>query len=211
MALVAVLLTLVLLAALGGGLLQVAATESRVVLHHRQDVEALYAAEALVELIRAELASVSDVDALLAGTARAAVVDGLPAGVRLVHGAVLDLSAATNVEQCGRPTACSDAAIRAVTAERPRGADNPRWRLYAHGWLRQVVADGEAPPIYLLAWVGDDPFETDGDALRDGNGPGRGHVALRIRAHGPQGARREINVVMADVPRNPRVVRWEER
>ncbi len=211
MALVAVLLTLVLLAALGGGLLQVATTESRIVLHHRQDIEALYAAEALVELIRAELASVSDVDALLAGTARATVIDGPPAGVRVVHGAVFDLSAATNVEQCGRPTACSDAAIRAVTAERPRGADNPRWRLYAHGWLRQVVADSEAPPIYLLAWVGDDPFETDGDALRDGSGRGRGRVAIRIRAHGRQGARREVDGVVAGVPRNPRVVRWEER
>jgi hypothetical protein len=210
-ALIAVLLAMALLAALGGGLLQVTATEARIAAHHRQGLEALYGAEALAERIRAELSSVPDVDTVLAGLSRSSAVDGPPGGVRIVHGALLDLSAATSMEQCGRRDGCSDAAVRAVTTERPWGANNPRWRLYAHAWLRQVVERPDAPPIYLVGWIGDDPFETDGDPLRDGMGAGRHRLAIRVRAYGPVGTRREIEVVIGDIPRRPRPLRWQER
>lgn len=210
-ALIAVLLAMALLAALGGGLLQVMATESSIVLHHRYGLEALYAAEALVERVRGELTTAPDVNALLEGPVRSSLVDGSSGGVRAIDGATIDLSELTNVERCGRVTTCSDAAIRTVTGERPRGADNPRWRLFAHEWLQQVVGSADVPPVYLIAWIGDDPFEADGDPLRDGAGPGQGMVALRVRAYGRKGARREIDVVIAGLPDHARVVRWIER
>jgi hypothetical protein len=210
-ALIAVLLTMTLLAALGGGLLQVMTTEAWIAVHHRHGLEALYAAEALVERVVAELSAAPDVDAVLAGAVRSAVVDDPAGGVRVVDGAPLDLSVLTNLERCGRSAACSHASMDVVTAERPWGVNNPRWRLYAHAWMQQLVDTADAPPVYLIAWLGDDPFENDGDPLRDGAGRGHHRLAVRVRAYGRQGARREIEVVVADVPDRPRVVRWVER
>jgi hypothetical protein len=71
--------------------------------------------------------------------------------------------------------------------------------------------DGGEQSVYLVAWVGDDPYEDDGDPLRDGVGRGHGRLAFRVRAYGGHGARRDIDVVVAGIPGSPRVIRWMER
>lgn len=208
-ALIAVLLAMTLLLALAGGVMQVTVTESRIAGHHRDSVHVRYAAEAMVERIRADIRDVPDIDRLLAGPAVASFADGPPAGVRAIHDDTIDLTELTNVERCGQTAACSDAAISAVTAERPWGANNPHWRLYAHAWMHDVLGSMSGPPVYAVAWIGDDPDETDGNPLRDTAGQAR--VAVRVRAYGPHGARREVDAILAGVPRRAHVVGWVER
>ncbi len=210
-ALVAVLLAMTAILALGGGLLLVTAVEAAIAAHYRDGLDALHGADALVERLRAELREANDVGALLAGPAMSSLTDGPPDGERTIHGMTIDLTQLTNVELCDRITSCSPAAIRAVTAERPGGPDNPVWRVYAHGWLNQAIGAADGPRVYLIAWIGDDPAETDGDPKRDGTGAGRGRVALRVRAYGPHGARRDIDAIVTDVPEHPRLVSWAER
>ena len=96
-------------------------------------------------------------------------VDGAPGGVRqLGDGSIVDLVQATSLAN-GEP--------------RPWGANNPVWRLFAFGWL--------GPKTYVIAWVGDDFAENDGDPLTDGGGkanPGSGILAVRAEAFGVGGA-----------------------
>jgi hypothetical protein len=208
-ALIAVLLAMTLLLALAGGVMQVTVTESRIAAHHRDRAQMIYATEAIVERLRADLRGADDIDGLLTGPVMSSFVDGAPGGSRAIHGLTIDLTDLTNAELCGRVTACSDVAMRAVTPERPWGANNPRWRLFAHGWLRDALGLPVAAPIYAVAWIGDDPTETDGNPLRDS--PGQRRIALRVRAYGPQGAQLDVDAILADVPRRPQVVTWVER
>jgi hypothetical protein len=55
-------------------------------------------------------------------------------------------------------------------------------------------------PIYVVVMVADDPSETDGDPLTDGNtgtNPGSGVLSIRAEALGPHGAHRVIEATMA--------------
>jgi hypothetical protein len=101
------------------------------------------------------------------------------------------------------------------TADRPWGRNNPRWQLYASGWLARLVPDASAQArAYVLVWVADDSAENDAQPLHDGGAPavvddanqanpGRGAIWVRARAYGPAGARREIEAVLERDPRSP--------
>jgi hypothetical protein len=100
---------------------------------------------------------------------------------------------------CQKLSPCTEADMSAKTRERPWGANNPRWTPYAFGTL----ADGLGmmstnSPYYVLAFVGDDASENDGDPLRDGasvgglTNPGLGILSLRAEAFGPRRAHRVI-------------------
>jgi hypothetical protein len=55
-------------------------------------------------------------------------------------------------------------------------------------------------PIYVAVMVGDDPSETDGNPLMDGNdgaNPGSGVLSLRAEAFGPHGTHRVIEATVA--------------
>ena len=210
-ALAIVLMAMTLVMALGGGVLMVAVTEVRIAAHYRDGLEALHAADAMVERVRAELRAAADAEAVLTGDFPSALRDGAPGGERRIGDATINLTELTNIERCNSVAPCSPAALDAVTAERPWGRDNPRWRLYSYGWMSTVTGTAAGQPLYLVAWVADDPYENDGDPLRDGSGAGRGRLALRVRAYGGHGARRDLDVILAGVPRNPRVIRWTAR
>jgi hypothetical protein len=96
------------------------------------------------------------------------VVDGPPSGTRtLADGALLDLGEVLNMANCAKPTVCSGADMDAVTTERPWGANNPRWQLFAYQWLNDFAPTGAInSPFYVTVMVGDDPSETDGDPRR---------------------------------------------
>ena len=205
-----VLLAMMLLLALGGGLLTVVTTEARIAAQYRDGLEAFHSADALVELIRAELRQAGDLTAVLTGAFTSTIVDG-PHGDRTIGGVTINLTDITNVELCNRAGPCSGAAIAAVTAERPWGANNPHWRLYAHGWLDTVTGAAADHRVYLVAWVGDDPDENDGDPLRDGDRAGRGRLAVRVRVYGGSGSRRDVDVIVAGIPARPVIVRCAER
>lgn len=200
-ALVAALTTVTLLAALGGGLLLVVTAEVRIAAMHREGQQAFYAADGMVEFLIADLTG-QDVTAALAGASTSTFVDG-PAGERRVGGRTIHLDQLTRIERCGQPDACDAAAIQSTNA--------PWWQLYAHGTLARMLGV-EAPPMYLVAWVADDPSENDGDSLRDGLpgiNPGHGVVAIRVHAYGLS-AHRRLEVLVGGLPDQPRLVSWIE-
>ena len=111
-------------------------------------------------------------------------VDGPPSGVRtLADGSLLDLGQLVNMTNCRKVTACSASDLTANTAQRPWGANNPVWRLYAYGPLSSLLAAGMVDSnFYVVVMVADDPSENDDDPLHDGvapTNPGAGVLSLR--------------------------------
>ena len=209
LALIVVLLSSTLLLALGGGLIMLATTESRIAATFRDGHAVLYASEAAIARALADVAAAGGLDDLLDGTRLSTFVDGPPTGVRTFAGGTFDLGTATNEERCGAPVCTADT-MNAVTAERPWGANNPRWQPFAFGGMAALVA-GSPPGLYVVVWVGDDPLETDGDPLRDAPDPlDPGHEVLLLRAagYGPHGVRRRVEAAVVRSGREVRVRSW---
>jgi hypothetical protein len=115
---------------------------------------------------------------------------------------------------CGRLAACTDAQMDAVTAERPWGADNPRWRLFAYGPLRDLLPPGAIRShYYVVVLIADDQAENDGNPAMDGSdggNPGSGRVELRGEAFGPRSTHRGVEATVARTASGVRVVSWRE-
>jgi len=200
-ALVLAMMAVLLLSALGLALAAATATELMIAANYRTGQEAFYAADAGAERALSELPSVANWDLLFDGALQSTFVDGPPSGARrLADGSPIDLAEVTNAANCGKKTACSASDLTAnPTGDRPWGANNPVWRLYAYGKLTDVAPGAAASSIFYVAvFVGDDSAETDGDPLRDGTdpavNPGSGAVALRAEAFGPRGAHRVVEL-----------------
>jgi hypothetical protein len=195
-ALVLVLLALLLLSALGAAMAVLSTADTLAASNQRDARAVLYAAESAVELAADELVRIADWSGVLSGTVRSARVDGPPFGTRtLPDGGVIRLEEAPHVASCGQPVPCTEALLRAVTGDRPWGANNPRWRLFAYG-----AAGGgpPAPSVYTVVLVADDPLESDGDPGCDATPgtPGAGLLLLRAEAFGPAGARRTVQATV---------------
>ena len=209
-ALLIVLLCTTLLMALGGGLAVLATTELRIAAHFVASLETQYAAEAALEQVLQEVLAAPSVDAILRGEIRSSRVDGDPAGTRVLPDATtLQLAAAVEVERCGRP-ACADGDRARRSEERPYGANNPEWQLYASGSLRALLDSDAAPAVYAVVWVGDDPLEGDDDPLTDGPAAGAGTLILRARAYGRLGSRRGVEAIVSRVGGRLRVLAWRQ-
>jgi hypothetical protein len=194
-AMIIALLSVLLLTALGVGLIMATATESTITANYRDSGEALYAADAGVERVMQDLLTVPDWNRILSGQVQSAFVDGAAVGVRtLPGGGTLDLASATNLLNCAKTAGCTDAEMNAVTVARPYGPNNPRWRLFAYAPLSDVIeTDTVLSPMYVAVWIGDDPAEIDNDALNDANGV----LLLRAQAFGSSGASSVIEVTLA--------------
>lgn len=187
-------MAITLLLSLGAALVLVSASESPIAANFRVGGEALYAADAALEHALSELRGLADWNQALDGSVRSSFVDGPPAGRRTIAGgATIDLAAIANLANCGKTAACTTAEMNAVTAQRPWGANNPRWRLFAFGELDQMTASQTwESPFYVVALIADDGSENDGDPAVDGAttgplpNPGRGLVLLRAEAFGPR-------------------------
>ncbi|HKE88664.1 MAG TPA: PilX N-terminal domain-containing pilus assembly protein [Vicinamibacterales bacterium] len=213
LALVVVLLSMSLICALSLALTLLASTEMRIAAHHRWSAETFFAADAAVERAILDLSRAGDWTGVLNGAFVSTFVDG-PPGVRiLTDGSRLDLSEATDTLNCGHASCSSDELI-ANTVERPWGANNPIWRLYAHAPLSALSLSGSIDSrVYLMVWVADDPLETDADPLVDGDeshgpNPGRGVLQLRAQAYGTAGSVQTIEVTLHRVLTRTRVLSW---
>jgi hypothetical protein len=215
-ALVVALLITMLMSTLAVALILTTMVETRIASQFQRAHSGLYAADAVVERAVDDLLGVANWNRLLDGTARSAFVDGPPNGTRtLVDGTVLDLAQVVNMANCHKTTACSAADMDAVSDDRPWGANNPRWNLFAYGRLSDLLPQGSVEsPFYGMAMVGDDPAEDDGDPTLDGTGdnPGAGFVSLRGEAFGPGGAHAvvELTVTRAQPAVAMRVVSWRQ-
>lgn len=202
-ALLIAMMCMLLLASLGVALALMASSETTIAGNYRDSHEALYAADAALERAMDDLLTVSDWNLLLSGAVRSAFIDGAPSGARtLADGSTIDLTQSINRVNCQQTTTCSEIDMNALTAERPWGANNPRWQLYAYGKLADILPMGTInSPYYVVVFVADDPSETDGDPLHDGaspdTNPGSGVIALRAEAFGSRGSHRVIELTVA--------------
>lgn len=203
-ALVIVLMSLVLMMALGAGLVLITSTETMIAANFRTGNEAFYAADAALHYTVGELSNDADWTAVLDGTTRSVFTDGSPSGTRnLADGSTIDLTQIANQANCQRSTTCNASDVTATTSERPWGANNPRWTVYAYGRLSDAAgAVAVDSPFYIVAFVGDDGTENDGDPLRDGAdaaNPGRGVIRVRAEAFGPRNAHKIIEATIARI------------
>jgi hypothetical protein len=214
MVLVVALLAMLLMSALGAGLILITSLETIVAANFRNNREAVHAVDAAAERALTDVALVADFDQLLNGSARSSFVDGLPSGPRMLpDGSIVDLSQVVNLASCHKTTTCSSAEMDAVTVDRPWGANNPRWQLYAYGRLKDVLPNGAVDsPYYAVVLVGDDPSENDGDPRHDGAGPGNpgaGVLALRAEVFGSRSAHKVVELTIARTSRGGiRALSW---
>jgi hypothetical protein len=202
-ALVIVLIALAVCSALGLGLVLTTTSERLADANYEEILQTSNAAEAALQLAAHELGRVADWNAVLAGLETSRFVEGTPP---------IDLLPLTHELTCGRTGDCTDARRRASTGERQWGDNNPVWRVFLRAPLSRFLnLTPASADTYIVAWVGDDARETDGDPLRDGGGGGANVVRVRAEAFGPTGARQAIE---ADVIRQPlgiRVQSWRVR
>jgi hypothetical protein len=215
MALIVVLLSMTLLAALGLALVLTTSTETRVAASYAWSAQTLYAADAAIERAVHDLSLVANWSDTLAGAAVSTFVDGAPGSRVLPDGTRLDLNRETDRLNCGH-SPCSVVDLTTNTAERSWGANNPIWRLYVYGPITDPGARGaNESAAYAIVWVSDDPLETDGQPLIDGDetagaNPGRGVLQLHAQAYGPAGAMRIVEITLQRVATRVRVLSWRE-
>jgi hypothetical protein len=205
------LMVMLLLSALAAAYALVVSSDVVVAHNLRMGEEARRAAESAAEVALADLDALADWSLALSGAVRSSFVDGPPSGVRaLDDGSRLDLDELVSRANCRSAGPCSAADMDAVTADRPWGRNNPRWRPFLYGRLR-ALAPGSESPCYVVVMIADDPSEIDGDPARDADwpAPGAGVVLLRAQAFGPRGVRR---IVEASAGRSAggrvRVIAW---
>jgi len=169
-ALLLALMAMLLFSALGLALVLTTATEGLIADNFRAAQEARYAADAGIEYAIADLQTLPDWNSILRGQRQSTFSDGSPGGSRaLADGTAIDLTQATNMLNCGHAAQCSVDEMNSSTAERPWGANNPRWNLYAYGPLSAIVPTGTVnSSMYIAVWLADDQSENDGDPTTDG-------------------------------------------
>jgi len=211
-ALIIALMSMSLLMALGLALVLTTITEAKISGNYREGSEALYAADAAVERVMQDILTVPNWDDILSGATTSAFIDGPASGQRtLPDGSKIDLTEATNIVRCGK-TMCSAADLVALSWDRPWGANNPVWQLYAYGPLENMVPTQTINSrMYVIVWIADDPSDNDNDPLHDGAQPfgcnndpsctsgniGRGVISMLAQAFGPDGTQRTIQVTLA--------------
>lgn len=221
-ALILVILVTSFLSAIGLGLAMIVVMDKFAAGNLRGSIGLLYAADAAIELAARDLFQLPDWDLALSGAVRSTFVDGEPSGVRAIPGGgAIDLTAASNQLNCGHESDCSVADMESNTRERPWGANNARWQLYAYGPVGKIEHFARPSPCYLALWVADDAREEDGDPFTDASEDAAGHGVLRLRAeaYGPLGSRRAIEAELVRVciagagagcPMGIRVQSWRE-
>ena len=199
-ALIIALMAMLFMMALGSALMLSTTTETKIANNFRNSSEALYAADAGLERSMDDLLTIPDWNSMLNGTATSAFIDGAPGDRVLADGSTVNLSQILAYANCQK-TSCSSADYIEVTNERPWGANNPRWQLFAYGPLDDMIPTSTInSPFYVVVMVGDDPSENDGDPLQDGSiatNPGSGVMALRAEVFGPRGVHKTVELTIA--------------
>jgi PilX N-terminal len=193
-ALVVVLMAMLLMTALGTALVMTTSAETMIAANYRSAQQGAYAADAGLRRALVDLQPLRDWTPVLSGASRSTFTDAPP----------IDLNLVLNLANCAKTTACSSADMDRVTADRPWGAGNPRWQLYAYGKLANLWPPGAQTPAGVI----DSPFSVVvlvADA-------GDGFLALRAEAFGPRGAHRRVDatVVRDALTARLRMLSWRQ-
>jgi hypothetical protein len=214
-ALIVAMMAMTLMMALGAALVMTVSSETLIANNYRKSVEALYAADAVLERGYGDLMDLADWDPVLNGAASSSFVDGLPLTVArtLQDGSTVKLDEVLNRANCQKASECDSADMDDVSRERPWGSNNPRWQPYAYGHLQSILAPTSSldSVFYVVLMVGDDPSENDGDPARDGSSadnPGSGVLLLRAEAFGPGGAYKHIEATVRRTEVGVRILSW---
>jgi Tfp pilus assembly protein PilX len=194
-ALVVALLSMLLLSALGIGLMMTTTAESMIATNYRDSGEALYAADAGIERVIQDLLTVPDWNRLLEeNNARTSFTDGADPGDRtLPDGSTISLVSATNMLNCRKTANCTVAEMNAWTTERPWSTNNPRWRLVGYSPIADIIETGTVlSQMYVAVWIADDQAEVDNDPTKDTNGV----LLMRAVALGPGGAASTVEITL---------------
>jgi hypothetical protein len=177
-ALLMALLVTLFISAIGGALVLLASTETRIAGAEEWRHQARGVAEVLIERVFQDLLLEPDWNAVL-GTGAGATFQDIASPARAASWDPLDLAALTlNVQRE------SDDLNR-------WGVDGPRWRLYAFGPADRLLGPlgpagaAKAKSFYVVAWVADDPGEGDGNPAADRNET----IQVRADAFGPRRTR----------------------
>ena len=131
----------------------------------------------------------ADWNAVLTGLVQASGSDGAPTGPRASPGTHPRPVRPDQPVELRPAAGCSDGDMQGMTADRPWGVNNPRWRLFLYGPLGSLVPLHASAAIYLLVWVGDDGREADGAPESDGGSPaGRRGAACSACTRPPSAA-----------------------
>jgi hypothetical protein len=213
-AVVACLLAMALLMVLGSALVLSTSVEAMIAGNFQSGLQNSAAAAAAVELAIDDLPTGTSWTPILLGGERSSFVDGPPGDRVLADGSAINLVEIVNLANCGRPAGCTVVQMDAITADRPWGANNPRWQLFAHGAMRDLLPSGTLlSDQYLVVLVGDDEGENDGNPLMDGvdlANPGSGTIVLRGEAFGPHGGHHAAEAAVMQAPQAARVVSWRD-
>ena len=161
---------ILLLSALGGALTCTSIAETQIVGNHRANTQAIYAADAAVEIVLNHLVTLPDWTIVHAGAVASPFVDGAPFGVRNTPAGPVDLAGVTQFVRGG-----------------PTGR---MWQLYAYRRLHDLVAVPAAyADIYVVVWVAAHP-----------GAPGSDAALVLAHAYGPYGVRRALETAVARTP-----------
>ncbi len=187
-AIIIALMAMMLLTALGAGVVMVSNTETMIASNYRNSQEALYSADAAAERVVQDLLLVPRWNDILSGAEHSSFVDGGRDGQKSIPGG-------------GKITLCCTSA--SVTGQLQQetntanlwGPDNPQWRLFAWGPVTEMLPGSNQidSPMYVAEWVADDPAEMDGNPSADTNGV----LTLHAEAYGPGGTRKVVEVTVA--------------
>jgi hypothetical protein len=194
-ALITALLATMLLTALGMAAVLVSNTEGMITTNYRRSSEAIYAADAAVEMAVQDLLMVPRWNDVLSGGLRGQPEVSAMTG-SFVYG---DAHAEFNLPSGGKVSlCCADGSVSAqlqseTNAASLWGTNNPTWRLYAWGPLSTILPTQTVDSdVFVAVWVADDPSEIDGDPMVDGNGV----LTLHAEAYGGGGTRKIVEVTV---------------
>jgi hypothetical protein len=175
-AMLVAMMAILIMTAFGTALILSSSTETTIAGHFVTALEGRYAADAMLARGLDDLLGMGDWNPVIAGLVQSHWVDGTPTSARtLADGSRIDLSQVVNMANCQKDSACSPADIVEATSDRPWGANNPEWKLYAYGPLPAVLAGAAVGSrFYVLLLVG--------------QGPAPNLLAVRAEAFGPRGA-----------------------
>jgi hypothetical protein len=192
-ALLVALLIVCAMSAIGLGTLTIVGVDRLSTANEIPAEVAMGAADAAVEHVIADLSAIPDW-ASVPGGSQTSVLFDVSAAPMTSWGLTVDLAGLT-------------AALQREEDARPPQGDSTRWRLFLAGTPDVLDRTAGAPP-FLVAWVGDDCDETDGDPAVDVNGVLRVH-ALALAPAGIR-AEREVVVGRAVDTGAVRLVSWRD-
>ena len=202
-ALVLALIFVVLAGAVGAAVVVSSRTETLIAASFRDARQALYTAEGALALAIQDLSTQPDWGTVLTGAAAGSFTDGAALGSRT-------LPSGSPILLCCGPSSLTGAVQLRADAGRSWGSDTPQWVIFEWGRARDWMPAGQnQTPLYVIAWIADDPADGDGNPAADNNG----RVQIHAQALGASGIRRAVEAVVERPAGGAgviRVVRWRE-